>query len=140
MSQQDIEMLRGGYAAFNRGDRTAMLSRAAPDIELIPADRVTHPGTYRGVAEISRFFQDLFEPFEEISIEPERFVQRGDRIAALLRVRLRPKGSAAVIENRIGHVWTVRDGRATRFEIFPEREKAFQAIGLSPAEADAGAA
>jgi hypothetical protein len=33
----------------------------------------------------------------------------------------------------------MQDGKATRFEIFPEREKALEAIGLSPEEAHAKA-
>jgi ketosteroid isomerase-like protein len=96
---------------------------------------VTSPGTYRGFDEIRRFFDDLFEPFEEITVEPQKFFDRGDRIAVLLKVRSRPRGSSAAIENRIGHLWTMRDGKAVRLEIFPEREKALEAIGLSQQEA-----
>jgi ketosteroid isomerase-like protein len=53
----------------------------------------------------------------------------------LLHVRLRPHESTALVENRIGHLWTFRDGKALRLEIFPEREKALEAIGMSEAEA-----
>jgi hypothetical protein len=34
------------------------------------------------------------------------------------------------VEIRAGHVWTMRDGKAARLEIFPEREKALESIGL----------
>jgi hypothetical protein len=44
-----------------------------------------------------------------------------------------------VIENRIGHVWTFSDGKALRLEIYPEREKALERIGMSAAEARAEA-
>jgi ketosteroid isomerase-like protein len=135
VSQTDIETLRAGYEAMSRGDREAVFAAAHPDIELKTADRVTTPGTYRGVEAIGKFFDDLFEPFEEVVAEPEKFVEHGDRIAVLVRVRLRPSGSSAFVENRIGHLWTMRDGKAIRFEIFPEREKALEAIGLSEQEA-----
>lgn len=130
MSQADVDTLRAGYEAFSRGDWDAVLSAAHPDFELKTADRVTNPGTYRGLNEVRRFFEDLFDPFEEVVAEPQEFFERGDRIVVLVLVRLRPRGSSAVIENRIGHLWTMRDGKAVRFEIFPEREKALEAAGL----------
>ena len=130
MPQADIEMLRAGYEAFNRGEWDDVFREAHPDFELKTADRVTNPGTYRGSDEVRRFFEDLLEPFEEVVSEPQEFFERDDQIAVFVRVRLRPRGSSAVVENRIGHVWTIRDGKVARFEIFPEREKALEAIGI----------
>jgi hypothetical protein len=130
MSQADIEMLRTGYEAFNRGDWDAALGAAHPDMELKTADRVINPGTYRGSETVRQFFEDLFEPFEEVVAEPQEFFERGDQIAVFVLVRSRPRGSSAVVENRIGHVWTLRDGKVAHFQIFPEREKALEAIGL----------
>jgi ketosteroid isomerase-like protein len=40
-------------------------------------------------------------------------------------------GGSAVVEIRAGHLWTMRDGKAARLEIFPEREKALEAAGVS---------
>jgi ketosteroid isomerase-like protein len=135
MSRADIETLRAGYEAFGRGDWDAVLRKAHPDLELRTADRVTNPGTYKGIQEVRRFFEDLFEPFDEVLAEPEAFFERGHQIVVFALVRSRPRGSNAVVENRIGHVWTMRDGKAVRLQIFPEREKALEAAGLSPHEA-----
>jgi ketosteroid isomerase-like protein len=127
MSQAAIDMLRTGYAAVSRGDWDAALEFVHPDLELQTADRVVSPGTYRGAAEVRRFFEDLFSPFEEVDIEPEEFFERGDRIAVFILARLRPSGSNAVVENRIGHLWTIRDGKAVRLHVFPRREDALDA-------------
>ena len=131
VSQADIDTLRTGYEAFSRGDWDTPTRFAHPEFELKTAGRAPNPGTYRGAQAARRFFEDLFSPFEEITIEPEEFFQRGDRIAVYLRVQLRPAGSTAVVENRIGHLWTMREGKATRLEIFPRREDALEAAGLS---------
>jgi hypothetical protein len=130
VSQADIEMLRAGYEAFSQGDWEGALGSADPDLQLKTADRVINPGTYRGVDAVKQFFEDLFEPFEEIVVEPEEFFESDDRIVAFVRVRSRPQGSSAVVENRIGHLWTMRDGKVAGLEIFPEREKALEAIGI----------
>jgi ketosteroid isomerase-like protein len=130
MSQADIETLRIGYEAVSRGDWDAPTRFAHPEFELQTADRVVNPGTYRGPEEVRRFFEDLFEPFEEVVVEPEEFFQRGDQIAVFVVTRLRPTGSSAVVENRIGHLWTMREGKATRLQVFPRREDALEAVGL----------
>ena len=35
------------------------------------------------------------------------------------------------MEIEIAHIWTMRDNRAVELEIFPERELALEAVGLS---------
>ena len=54
-----------------------------------------------------------------------------DQVVAFVKFRLRPKGSAAEFEIRIGTLWTFRDGKVIAAEGFPEREKALEAAGLS---------
>lgn len=129
MSQADIETLCVGYEAISRGDWDAPMRFAHPEFELQTADRIVNPGTYRGAQEARRFFEDLFSPFEEVIVEPEEFFERGDQIAVFVVTRLRPSGSTAVVENRIGHLWTVRDGKFTRLQVFPRREDALEAAG-----------
>ena len=131
MSQADIEMLRGAYAAFNRGDWDAAALLAHADFELQTADRAVNRGIYRGPDTARRFFEDLFEPFEEIVVEPEEFFERDDQIVVFLLARFRPTGSSAVVENRIGHLWTMREGKLARLAIYPRREEALEAAGLS---------
>jgi uncharacterized protein len=131
MSQADIETLRRGYEAFNRGDFDTSTRFADPDFELKTAGRALNRGTYRGPEAARQFFEDLFEPFEEVSVEPEEFFQHDNRIAVYVRVRLRPAGSSALVENRIGHLWTMYEGKTTRLEVFPRREDALEAARLS---------
>ena len=115
MSQADIEKLRGVYEAISRGDWDAAFRDAHPGFEYKLPDRDPRAGTYRG----------------EVVAEPEEFFLRGDQIVVFLRVRSRPRGSSATIEIRIAHLWTMRDGKAARFELFPVREEALEAVGLS---------
>jgi ketosteroid isomerase-like protein len=132
MSHADVETLRIGYEAVSRGDWDGATRFAHPEFELQTADRIVNPGTYRGRDVARRFFEDLFEPFEEVIVEPEEFFERGDQIAVFVFTRFRPTGSSAVIENRIGHLWTMREGMATRLEVFPRREDALEAAESPP--------
>jgi len=127
----EIETLRAGYESFNRRDWDAVLSAAGPDFELVTSDRATNAGIYRGPEAARGVLQDLFEPFESATAEVEEFLVQDDRIVVLLTMRFRPRGSTAVVENRIAHLWTAREGRLVRLQVFPERELAIAAAGLS---------
>ena len=130
MSQADIETLRAGYEAISRGDWDAAFRDLHPDFEMKAADRMASPGTYRGSEEIRRFFEDLLEAFEDVVVEPEEFFERSNQIVVFVLLRSQPKGSNTAMEIRIGHLWTMRDGKPAQLELFPEREKALEAAGL----------
>ena len=128
MSQEDRETLRLGYEAYQRGDWDGVLRAMHPDIEW---ETVRTGGPYRGHDEVRRFLEDMREPFEEVIVEPDEWFDYGDRIVVFLRISARPRGSEAVAENRVGHLWTMRDGKAIRCQTFPRREEALEAAGLS---------
>jgi ketosteroid isomerase-like protein len=128
MSQADLETVRAGYEAMNRGDWNAVLALMHPDIEL----KTTLFGTHVGHGEIRRVVEDQLSPFEEVIFEPFDFFERGDQVVVfvLIRYRLR-RSSVAPPAVRVGTVWTMRDGKAIRCETFPRREQALEAAGLS---------
>ena len=131
MSQADIDTLRYAYEAINRGNWDSAFRAAHPDFELKAPDRMMRAGTYRGSVAARQFFEDLLEAFEEVVVQPEKFFESGERIVVFVSLRSRPSGSSAVIEIQIGHIWTMRAGKVVQLEIFPEREEALEAVGLS---------
>jgi len=130
MSQADIETLRAAYEAISRRDWDRIFRRMHPEFEMKMPDRDPLGGTYRGPEESKRFYDEMFEPFEEVVVEPEEFFERGDQVVVFFRWRARPRGSSAVVENRAGHLWTMRHGKPLRCELFPVREKALEAAEL----------
>ena len=131
MGRAEIERLRSAYEAVNSGDWDAAFRHAHPDFEWKTDDRVPNAGTYRGPAEISRFFKDQREPFDEVLAVPEDFFEQGNRVVVFVRMRSTPKGSTRFSESHIANLWTFRDGKAVRCESFAEREQALEAIGLT---------
>jgi len=124
MSQADIETLRLAYEAASRGDWEAVLEPMDPDVVL----KTIRTGTHRGHEEVRRAFEDMTAAFEEIVFEPEEFFERDDRIVVFLRQKARPSGADRMIENRVGHLWTMRKGKPVRCETFPRREDALEAV------------
>ena len=101
-----------------------------PDVELTTPPG-PNAGTYRGREEVQGFWEEMLTPFDAWGAEPETFFEHGDQIAVVVRGRVRPKGSSAEIENRTGHLWTFRDGKAVSLQMFPKPEQALEAAGLS---------
>jgi ketosteroid isomerase-like protein len=133
MSQGNLEMVRRCYEAVNRGDFETIFSVCDPAVEFEPPERAPYAGTYRGVDGVRELLQSLLEAWRDIRWEPERFFETGDRVVVFVKMAVRSQSSDAQIGVRVGHFWEMRDGKIMRFKIFPEREEALEAAGLSAA-------
>jgi uncharacterized protein len=129
MSQENIEIVRSVYEAFNRRDWDAAFRDQHPDTELTTPPG-PNAGTYRGREEIQGFWEEMLTPFDTWTAEPEECFEHGDQVVAVVKGRARPKGSSAELENRTGHLWTLRDGAVVSMRMFPQPEKALEAAGL----------
>jgi ketosteroid isomerase-like protein len=81
--------------------------------------------------------EDRIQAFDDLTLEPEQFFERGEKIVVFVRFHARPHDSSATIENRVGHMWTIRGGKLARCQFFPEREKALEALELPEQDASA---
>jgi ketosteroid isomerase-like protein len=126
-----IEALRGSYEAMSRGDWSGIFRDVQPNFELRTPDENPQARTYHGRAEAERAFADFFEPYEEVVAEPQEAFENGDQIVVFFVLRSRPRGGSAMVEIRAAHLWTMRDGKPASLEIFPKREHALAAAGIS---------
>jgi ketosteroid isomerase-like protein len=135
MSQENVEVLRRGYESWNRGDRDAAFESLEPEFELQLPEGGMNVGSFQGREGASKLFEDYLEVFDFFHMEPEEFFEAGDRIVVFVRTPARGKGSGVEVEFRPAHVWTMRAGKAVRLEVFPERQNALEAVGLSEQDA-----
>jgi ketosteroid isomerase-like protein len=132
MSSRDIELLRRGYAAFSAHDMDFVLSFVDPEVELeVYTERPDMTDTvYRGHQGFLENLSELTEVFDDFRIEPEELTEGGDAIFAVVRAMGRGRSSGVDIDQRLFHVWTIRDGRVLRLEIHSDRERALRAAGI----------
>ena len=130
MSQQNVDKARDFIAAYNRRDFDAAVASFDPEIEwVLPARQSSD--SCRGPDEIKRFWKGLDETFEELTLEPQEFVDAGDHVATKLRYYGRGKESGIEIEGDLYHqVATFRAGRMVRIEYFGEWSEALEAAGM----------
>jgi ketosteroid isomerase-like protein len=125
-----VELVKRLYAAINRREPEAGFDLVHPGFEWRVPKQAIHSGTFRGREEVERAINQQLEVFEEFQITPEEFFERGDQLVVFVRQRGRGGASGAEVEIRIGHLWTIRAGKAVSLEIFPERRKALDAAGI----------
>jgi uncharacterized protein len=117
----NIDVIRGAYDAFGRGDIPAVLAVFADDIEWYAPDELPDGGTYRGPQGVATFFQALPRNYTELVVAPETFLDAGDRVV----VEGQHRGSIGGTPFAVGfaHVWTLAGGKATRFREYGDTGK-----------------
>ncbi len=104
-----------------------------PDIEWRgPSEFPDLAEPYLGHEGVAEYAAKLAESFDAYRMLPERFIDVGDdRVLVFSREAGRGKGSGAAVQTHLtAHVWTVRDGKAVRFQSYWERKDALEAVGL----------
>jgi ketosteroid isomerase-like protein len=64
-------------------------------------------------------------------LDIEEITEAGDRVLLKLHQRAKGKGSEIEVEITSFNVYTFRDGKVARIELFIEREPALEAAGLT---------
>jgi ketosteroid isomerase-like protein len=134
MSEENVELIYEALGAFNRQDVDAFVATASPDIEW--EDSVfwsEHARIYTGKAELREWFnQVVVEPWESVHFEVEEITEAGDDrvfFGGLLTTR----GKASGVETKVRGwfvVW-ITNGKATRRQVFLDRDEALKTAGLS---------
>jgi len=111
---ENTETIRSGYEAFARGDVPAVLEVFAEDIVWDTPESLPNGGVHRGHDGVGAFFATLPQTWGEFSVEPEEYLDSGDRV--IVRGHHRGKGHNGVeFAASFAHFWTLRDGKATSF-------------------------
>jgi ketosteroid isomerase-like protein len=129
MSQENVDIVRRVYDALNRNDFDAAFRDAHPDFQ-ISFKRGPLAGTRRGREAPEAVLSDMRAAFDAWTIEPSELLESRTQIVAIVKNRVRPKGTDAEIETRNGHLWTIRDGTILSLEGFPNADDALEAAGL----------
>ncbi len=127
MSAANVAAVRSYYDAFNRGDHEAAEAFFAEEIVVDYTRRLIEPGVARGREAAIAASERVREAWGELSVEPEELIDRGDRVVAVVVSRARGVTSGAETSSRTAQVWTLRDGKAIRFEYFGDPEEALDA-------------
>jgi ketosteroid isomerase-like protein len=128
---ENLALVQRFVEAFNRGDVDWMAERTTPDVQL--DEWPTAPGaqSYRGREGVREAMSSWFEVWEWMKVEVVDVVEVDDRVLVTLDQRAKGKGSEIEVEIRSFNVYTVRDGKVSRLQLFTEREPALGVAELT---------
>ena len=132
MSEENVNIMRQGYDAFNRGDIETVMGLMDPDIEWqepdvegLP-DRGTHHGSEAVANEV---FGAVAEHWDEFQAVPEEFLDAGERVIVLGHFRVRGKATGRTVDAPYAHVWTLRDGKVVQHRNYVDTATFLQSLG-----------
>jgi len=132
MSQENVEIIRRAYEAWNRGDFDGTIAYIDPDVDWGFEGASRFPGTeasYHGHEGVREFWRLFIEPWEEFRIEIERTYDAGE--AVVLFVTFHGKIGGMELREPFAHVVWVRNQMCVRLRSFDDRKAALEAAGLS---------
>jgi ketosteroid isomerase-like protein len=132
MADDRYELVQQICAVWSRGDLEGTIAFIDDDASWEPSGRFIGSGeTYRGHEGVRRFWDIFREPWESISLEPLDFAEV-DESRILTRTRFRGTGRASglVTETELYVVWTIADGKLSRYQSFGDRSAALESAGL----------
>lgn len=131
MTDSPVEVVRGAYESFRRGDLEALLAVMAPTIAWHCPQVLPQGGDYEGIDGAREFFASVAEAWSEISVEVDALVGEGDRVVVLGRTSgLANAAGGARVEYQWAHAWRVRNGQAVSFDEYLDPDPVL-AAGLS---------
>ena len=130
MSQENVEIVRRIYASWTPGSSPAESNLMHPDIEWDNPSDALEPGTRVGIEAFTAITRGLDNTIRDLRMEVERLIDAGDRVVVIATMRGQGSASGVAIERRHGSVWTIRDGKAVRFQWFHEPDDALEAAGM----------
>ena len=140
MSQENVDLVREIYERFRAGDADGALELHDPDVEIRDRPEAPDPQVYRGREGVVRSLSVSQSTFEGLEILPEEFVDLGDDVMVVFRFVGTGRESRVPVDERLVHLWTIRDGRAFRMAVHSSRDDALAAVRRPPDQRGRGAA
>jgi len=114
MTANPTDIARAFYDKLAVRDAAGALSLMAPDIEWITMWHYKVDG--RGPERVAEgLFKPLMAEWSRFSLIPTDFITEGDTVVSLGDFTGVHAATGKPVEARYAHVWTIKDGRITRF-------------------------
>ncbi len=131
MSQENVELVRRAFEAFNRRDIESYLALCDPDIEYFShLVELEGGGPYRGHDGIRSWWEGLLAVSSDFRAEIEEVRDLGEVTVTRQRAHGHGVGSDVPMEQTQWNVTEWRDGKAVWGRVFLSETEALKAAGL----------
>ena len=129
MSQENVEVVKAGFEAWNAGDMDAYRELYDPDAIMRAPDGWPEPGPFVGREAVMRQWEQLRDTWDaDTGVLIGDFTDAGDRVA--VRYIWRGAGHGPDLNMELTLVFTMRKGRIFYQEFLWDHAEALEAAGL----------
>lgn len=125
----NVELMKSLYQAFAEGNIPLVLGSFDPNIEWTEAEGFPTGGVYRGgEAIVNGVFMPLVTDWDNYRVEPDEFLDAGNRIVALGHYCGAFKATGKSMRVPFAHVWTIENGKVVKFVQYTDTLKVSEVL------------
>ena len=128
MSQENLEIVRRAFEAFQRGGPDAMLDLFSDHVITYRAD--PDGATFDGKAGFRDAAADWTEDFSEWQVLPQEFIDLGERVLVRVLQIAQGRSSGVRVEEDYWFLFELTGGEVSKLSFYSRHAEALEAAGL----------
>jgi len=129
MSQENVDVVRRSFEAFQRGGPEAMLDLFSDDVITYRAD--PDGATFDGKAGFRAASADWSEDYSEWQLLPQEFTDLGEQVLVRVLQIAQGRSSGVRVEEDYWFLFELTDGEVSKLSFYSRPAEALEAAGLS---------
>lgn len=129
MSAERVELVKRGYDAWNRGDRSWVLEHMSEEVEWSTPPDDPDPATYRGHDGVEEYWAQWRAAVGQLRFEPERMLDADDHVVVIARRSGRGEHSGLAVSDQVVQVFSFEGDKCVRVSEYYDRDRALREIG-----------
>ncbi len=127
----NIDIIKGLYQAFERGDINSVLDVLDPNVEWIESEGIPYGGTFIGrEAVLNGVFLKIGADWDDFIAHVDEFLDAGDTIVTLGYDSGTYKATGKSMRAPTASVWTLKDGLVVKFVQYIDTLKVVEALSM----------
>lgn len=133
MTKESAQVVLDQFAAVNERDFARAMTLYDEEVELlVDTEAFLESGLFRGREAVGQWFANWFSTFEPgYHFDIEETHDLPDGVLLVASHHGRGRASGVEVQGRTSYVYTVRDGRVARVELYADHARALTAAGLN---------
>jgi ketosteroid isomerase-like protein len=130
MSEENVAVVRRGLERFMKTGEVLEETFDVESLEVHDHD-ILDGRDYRGAEGFMQWLEDWSAAWEEWSLDPEEYIDAGERVIVVAKMHARGRGSGVEVDRQDALLYELRDGLIFRIDYFNNRSEALTAAGLA---------
>jgi ketosteroid isomerase-like protein len=130
MSEENVDLVRRAFAAWESGDPAAILQYLHEDVVSRRVAPLIDPQTYHGPNGVTELIAGWLKPYDHFSSRADEFIDAGDSVVVRVPQEARLAGSEQLLTGTFWFLLGFQGEKVIRLEIYGERRQALEAAGV----------